>query len=114
MYFCSFFCEFHLELLDCLFAKFFLQLEEMDCFSQNLHFCSQFEETVGEIIFGLHSAFQPFSSEFGEYRVEEIVEERREEEEDDVKIIAIPKKRTTSKSKASPKKKIAKMKVKGR
>ena len=43
--------------------------------------------------------------------MEKRVEERREEEEDDVEIIAVPKKRTALKSKATPKKKIAKVKV---
>ena len=47
---------------------------------------------------------------FGEHRVEKRVEERGEEEED-VEIIAAPKRRTASKSKAAPKKKIAKVKV---
>ena len=83
----------------------------MDHFAQNPYFCNQPEKVVGaEIFFGPHSAFQPFSSQFGEHRVEKRVEERREEEED-VEIIAAPKKRTTSKSKAAPKKKIAKVKV---
>ena len=41
--------------------------------------------------------------------MEKKVEERGEEK--DVEIIAAPKKRTTSKSKAAPKKKIAKVKV---
>ena len=58
--------------------------------------------------FGPHSAFQPFSNQFGEHRVEKRVKERGEEEEDDVEIIAAPKKRTASKSKAAPKKKICK------
>ena len=83
----------------------------MDHFAQNPYFCSQSEEVVGaEIFFGPHSAFQPFSSQFGEHRVEKRVEERGEEEED-VEIIAAPKKRTASKSKAAPKKKITKVKV---
>ena len=83
----------------------------MDHFAQNPYFCSQPEEVVGaEIFFGPHSAFQPFSSQFGEHRVEKRVEERGEEEED-VEIIAAPKKRTASKSKAAPKKKITKVKV---
>ena len=50
-------------------------------------------------------------SQFGEHRVEKRVEKRGEEEEDDVEIIAAPKKRTALKSKAAPKKKIAKVKV---
>ena len=83
---------------------------EMDHFTQNTYFCSQPEEVVGaEIFFGPHSAFQPFSSQFGEHRVEKRVEERGEEE--DVEIIVVPKKRTASKSKVAPKKKIAKVKV---
>ena len=110
--FCSFFCECCLGLLDCLFVDFFSQLEEMDHFAQKPYFCSQSEEVVGaENIFGPHSAFQPFSNQFGEHRVEKRVEERGEEEEDNVEIIAAPKKRTTLKSKAAPKKKIAKVKV---
>ena len=56
-----------------------LQLEEMDHFTQNPYFCSQPEEFVGaENVFGLHSAFQPFSNQFGEHRMEERVEEREE------------------------------------
>ena len=78
-------------------------------------FCSQPEEVVGaEIFFGPHNAFQPFSNQFGEHRVEKRVEERgeeEEEEEDDVEIIVALKKRTASKSKAALKKKIAKVKV---
>ena len=84
----------------------------MDHFPQNSDFCSQPEEVVGaEIFFGLHSAFQPFLSQFGDHRVKKTVEEREEEEKDDVEIIVTPKKRTVSKSKAALKKKITKVKV---
>ena len=84
----------------------------MDHFAQNPYFYSQPEEVVGaENFLGPHSAFQPFLSLFREHRVEKRVEERGEEEEDDVEIIWAPKKIIVSKSKASPKKKIAKVKV---
>ena len=85
-----------------------LQLKETDCFSQNPYFCSQLKDVVGvKIFFDPHSAFHPFSSKFGEYRVKEKVEERRKEEKDDVEIIATPKKRIAFKSKSTSKKKIA-------
>ena len=81
----------------------------MDHFAQNPFFYNQSKKVVSvEIFFGLQSAFQPFSSQFGEHRVKERIEDRGKEKEND---IAAPKKRTALKSKAAPKKKIAKVKV---
>ena len=69
--------------------NFFLQIEDMDHFFQNPYFCSQLKEVIHvENLFGSYSAFQSFSNQFEEHRVEERIEKEGDKEKNNVEIIA--------------------------
>jgi hypothetical protein len=119
----------------CLFAHFFARTSRVarllvcsflfasrkdgSFLSKNPYFCSQPQEVVDEEnYFGVnsYSAFQPFSAQIEDCRIEGRVSKRVEkkafEGDEEIQIVSTPMKRVAPKKKVAPRKKIAKVEVK--